>query len=238
LNQQEELKTLNEELKVKLEQAHRVLYMEGLAEDTTRGHITVRSADQRIYLKPWGMGFEEVTVEDFIGVDPEGNLVEGEGRLHSELILHLEIYRRRNDVFSITHLHPYHCVILSSVFKGRMKRISQHGLHFLKGVPFYESAGLIHSKEQAQHLAETLGDQSAVLMRNHGFVTAGRTIEEAVIVAIDFEKAAKEHLMTSSFGEPTEIPTDVATKMAARIYSPEQFDMLWGYYCRKLLREK
>jgi len=46
---------LNEELKNKLEQAHKILFMEGLAEDATRGHLTVKSDNNRIYIKPWGM---------------------------------------------------------------------------------------------------------------------------------------------------------------------------------------
>ncbi len=72
--------------------------MEGLAKDANRGHITARSGDGRIYVKPWGAGFEEVRAQDFQGVDPDGNLLEGGGRVHSELVLHLEIYAKRSIV--------------------------------------------------------------------------------------------------------------------------------------------
>jgi len=228
---------MHEDLKMKLVKAHKILYMEGLAEDTTRGHITVRSYDNRIYIKPWGMGFEEVTAQDILGLDLDGNLLEGEGRVHSELPLHLEIYRERKDAFSIAHVHPHYSIILSSVFNGKMNIISQNGIHFVNGISFYKSAELINSKKCGMELAQALGDRSLVLMRNHGIVTVGRTIEEAVVVAIDFEKAANEHLEASWFETPTDVPTEIAEKMNAKIYSPEQYQMLWAYYCRKLNRK-
>jgi L-ribulose-5-phosphate 4-epimerase len=208
--------------------------MEGLLR-TTRGHLTVKSENHIVYIKPWGMGFEEVKAQEFLGVDLDGNLVDGTGRLHSELILHLEIYRRRKDVFSITHVHPFYSILLSSVFGGKMARISQHGVHFVKGIPFMNFR--THQFETTgRDLAQTLEDRPAVLMKNHGIVTVGGTIEEAVILTIDFEKAAKEHLLSSLFGRTAEISAEVAEKMNAKIHSMDQYRMLWSYYCRKLER--
>lgn len=229
---------MNEELKGKLVYAYRILYMEGMAEDTTRGHMTARAADGTVYIKPWGVGFEEVRAEDLLGVDGDGGLREGTGRLHSELLIHLEIYRRRKDVFSVTHLHPPHVVVLSSAFRGKLSLVGQHSLHFGGGVPFYEAAELIHTQEQAGNLAGLLADGPVVLMRNHGFVTAGKSVEEAAIMAIDFEKAAREHLAVSAFAEPREMTKEQAARMRAVICRPEQYSMLWSYYCRKLNRVK
>ena len=127
---------MNEELRNKLEYAHRILHMEGLAEDASRGHITARGSDGRVYIKPWGVGFEDVMARDFQGLDLDRNLLEGEGRVHSELILHLEIYRRRPEVFSVAHVHPFHAILLSSVFKGKIHVLSQHGVHFSGKDPF------------------------------------------------------------------------------------------------------
>jgi len=232
------VKQVNEELKIKLAQAYRILFMEGMAEDTTRGHMTAKADDGTIYIKPWGVGFEEVAAGDFLGMDAAGNLREGKGRLHSEILLHLEIYRRRKDVFSITHLHPPHVVLLSSVFRDRLYMIGQHSLHFGGGVPFYESAKLIHSQEQAGKLADLLADGPVVLMRNHGFVTAGKSIEEAAILAIDFEKAAREHLAVAMIGEPLEMDKEELARLRAIICSSEQYGMLWRYYVRKVDRIK
>jgi len=224
---------MNEELKIKLEQAHRILHMEGLAEDASRGHITVKSGDGRIYIKPWGVGFEEVRAQDFQGVDPDGNLLEGKGRIHSELILHLEIYRKRKDVFSIAHVHPYYSILLSSVFKEKISIVSQHGVRFTGKIPFYTSAELIQSKNQGEKLAQTLGDRPVVLMKNHGITVVGKGIEEAVILAIHFEHAAKDHLLATLFEKPSGIPVAVARKLSANNYTPSQYQMLWDYHWKK-----
>ena len=132
---------MNEELKKKLEEAHRILHREGLAEDASRGHITAKSEDGKIYVKPWGTGFQEVKAADFQGLDESGNLVEGKGRIHSEVILHLEIYRKRKDVLSVVHVHPYYSILLSSVFKGKISVVSQQGVRFTGKIPFYTVGG-------------------------------------------------------------------------------------------------
>jgi ribulose-5-phosphate 4-epimerase/fuculose-1-phosphate aldolase len=190
---------VNKDLKVTLAQAYGILFMEGMAEDTTRGHITAKTADGTVYVKPWGMGFEEVGAEDLLGVDGDGKLRDGTGRLHSELILHLEIYRRRADVFSIAHVHPFHAVLLSAQFSGELHIVSQQGFHFGGGVPVYASPDMIRTRKQAGELAARLADGPVVLMKNHGFVTVGKTVTEAAILAIDFEKAAREHLAISLY---------------------------------------
>ncbi len=227
---------MNEELKAKLVQAYRILYLEGMAEDTTRGHMTARADDGTIYIKPWGMGFEEIRAEDLLGVDGDGNLRDGTGRLHSELRIHLEIYRRRKDVRSVTHLHPPHGVLLSSLFRGKLYLLGQHSLHFGGNIPFYNAAELIHTQEQAGKLSDLLADGPVVLMRNHGVITAGTSIEEAAIFAIDFEKAASEHLAVCALAEPLEMSQEQAARMQAVICRSEQYMMLWNYYCRKVRR--
>jgi ribulose-5-phosphate 4-epimerase/fuculose-1-phosphate aldolase len=224
---------MNEELKKRLEQAHRILHMEGLAEDASRGHVTVKSAAGRIYVKPWGVGFQEVKARDFQGVDSEGRLLEGKGRVHSELVLHLEIYRKRPDVRSVIHLHPCYAVLLSSVFQGKINTISQQGVRFTGQIPFFTSAALIQSPEQAEQLAQALGKQCVVLMKNHGITVAGESVEEAVILAIHFEQAAKDHLMANLFGKPSGMLLAEAKKISANNYTPTQYQMIWDFYWRK-----
>jgi len=223
----------NETLKLKLEKAHRILHMEGLAEDTSRGHITLRDERDRIYIKRWGIGFEEVTARNLLCVDMEGKVLEGKGRVHSELPIHAEIYRKRKDIVSVIHVHPLHCVLLSSVYDGRLNIVGHSGMHFSGGIPFYDSVDLVRTKEQGLAVAEVMGDKLFVLMKNHGIVTAGRSLEEAVILAIDFEDAAKEHLMLSHFQNVRQVPVEIAQKMAAKLFVPEQLQMMWNYYCRK-----
>ena len=147
--------------------------------------------------------------------------------------MHLEIYRKRKDVFSIAHVHPYYSILLSSVFKRKISIVSQHGVRFTGKIPFYTSAELIQSKNQGEKLAQTLGDRPVVLMKNHGITVVGKEIEEAGILAIHFEQAAKDHLLATLFGKPSGIPVTVARKLSANNYTPSQYQMLWDYHWKK-----
>ncbi len=225
------------DLKTKLEQAHRILFMEGLAEDSSRGHITARDEDGLVWIKPWGMGFEKVTAGDLQKIDIDGNLREGQGKMHSERVMHLEILRKRKDVQSVVHVHPYYSIILSSVFKGTVTLVTQHSVRFAGKIPFYPKAGLIQTKELALDLAKTLGDKPLALMKNHGIVAVGSSIEEAVFTALHFEHAAQEHLEANLHGRASGMSLAEAKKMAANNYTPQQLQMLWTYYLEKMARE-
>jgi ribulose-5-phosphate 4-epimerase/fuculose-1-phosphate aldolase len=225
---------MNEPLRLKLEQAHRILHAEGLAEDSSRGHITARSTDGLVYIKPWGIGFDKVRADEFQEIDLNGNLRDGRGKMHSEKVLHLEIYRKRKDVSSVVHAHPYYSILLSSVFKGRISIVSQHGVRFAGKIPFYPSAGLIQSNELGVKLAGTLGDKPVIVMKNHGITVVGNSIEEAVMLAIHFEQASKEHLLAHLFGKPSGMSVPEAKKLAANNYTPPQLQMLWDYSLEKL----
>ncbi len=225
-------------LKLKLEQAHRILFAEGLAEDSSRGHITARDEDGLVYIKPWGMGFEKVKAGDLQKIDLDGNLREGLGKMHSERVMHLEILRKRKDVQSVVHVHPYYAIILSSIFKGKISLITQHSVRFAGTIPFHPEAGLIQTKEQAIALAKRLGDKPLALMKNHGFVAVGSSIEEAVFTALHFEQAAQEHLEANLYGKPSGMSLAEAKKMAANNYTPQQLQMLWTYYLEKIKRQR
>jgi L-fuculose-phosphate aldolase len=225
---------MNESLRMTLEQAHRIGHMEGLAEDSTRGHITARGENGLVYIKPWGAAFEKVKAAEFQGVDLDGNLKEGEGKMHSERVLHLEILRKRNDVASVVHVHPYNSILLSSVFKGRLTVISQHGVRFAGKIPIHPTAGLIQTKELAVDLVRALADKPVVVMKNHGVTAVGSSIEEAVILAIHFEQAAKEHLWANLFGKASGMTLAETKKLAANNYTPAQLKMQWDYYLEKL----
>lgn len=223
----------NKALRVKLEKAHRILHMQGLAEDSTRGHITVRSDDGLVYIKPWGSAFEKVKAEEMQGIDMDGNLQDGKGKLHSEIPLHLEILRARSDVKSVIHIHPYHSIILSSVFTGSISPVGQHAAAFTGEIPFYQDPSLIRTKEQGLEVVKVLGVKPVVLLKNHGIIVAGRSLEEAVILAIEFEKAAKDHLYANLFGKPNGMLPEHSQKLYSQVYRPDQIEMIFDYYAEK-----
>ena len=227
----------NQALRAKLEMAHRILHMEGLAEDSTRGHVTGRSEDGLVYIKPWGSAFEWVTANEMQGIDFDGKLVDGKGRMHSERVLHLEILKARKDAGSVVHVHPNYSILLSTVFTGSIVTVGQQSVPFTGKIPFYTDPWLIQTKEQAIDIAKTMGDKPVVLMKNHGITVVGRNIEEAVVLAIHFEQAARDHLAAIQLGKPSGMTVEDAKKLYNNNYKLDQIKMVWDYMAAKAAKK-
>jgi L-fuculose-phosphate aldolase len=98
-------------------------------------------------MKPHSYGFDEITMENIVVCNLDGEKVSGGGRRHSEVYIHSEIYKARPDVNSVIHAHPTYAVALSATGHA-VRPISQPGSAFKDGVPYFtESITLIRSKD-------------------------------------------------------------------------------------------
>lgn len=215
-----------------------ILFMESLATDDTQGHLSARlPGDASAWVKPWGLGFDEVTPQSLVEMDLDGNKIGGgEGRLHMEMPLHTEIYRARADVNCVIHVHPFYATLLSSVWNGRMLRVSQPTQQFVSGLGYYESSALVTSAAQGRDVAAKLGGHSAVLLKNHGVVVAAESIEQAVVFAVQLERAAQAHLVISAYENVDEIPQQVALRGAKELSQMKHCGTRFEYWVRKLKR--
>ena len=178
-------------LKRKLIDAGKVLVAAG-QNDFTRGHISVRVPGKNglFYMKPHSVGLDEITPKNILTVDLAGKVVAGTARRHSEVFIHSEIYKARDDVHCVIHSHPPYAVALSA--SGRpIRAYSQAGALFHGSLGSYaDSINLIRTPEMGAGVARALGRRRAVLLKNHGIAVTGGSIEEAVIGAIMLETAA------------------------------------------------
>jgi len=223
------------ENRLKLAQACRILFMEGLA-DYNLGHASFSvPGKELIYIKPQGLGLEEVTPDDLIVIDITGKKISGDRPAHGENPIHTGIYKVRDDVGSVVHVHPILTTAFSSS-RAAFKPLNQEGVIFPRGVPVFESPELVTTTEKADSLARTLDDHNAVILRNHGIVTVGPRIEEACLNALFFEGALRIQLMAAQFGEIKAISEETALKMYRQCRNPGRYDMIWNYLVRKLKR--
>src|SRR5213593_2022140 len=107
---------MTDTLREKLVDAGRVLVSEDQG-DYVAGHVSVRlpGGDGRFLMKPAGIGLEEMTPDNIITVDLEGERVGGTMPRHNEVFIHSEILRARSDVAAVIHTHPLHAVAFSSL---------------------------------------------------------------------------------------------------------------------------
>ncbi len=220
--------------------ANHILVNEGVLDGF--GHISVRdpSNPERFYIAR-SMAPALVTLEDLVVVDLDGVVHDAQGRhTYVERYIHSEIFRARPDVMSIIHSHSP-AVIPFGVTGARLRPIC-HMSGFLGAVtPVYEirhSAGetsdlLIRNQALGVSLAQCLGQANVALMRGHGSVTVGTSIQQAVFRGIYTENNARLQAEAARLGEINFL-TD-AEAQATSDMNDQHLDRPWQMWKRKAL---
>ncbi len=230
----------HDELKQKFIYAGSVLVAEG-QDDFTRGHISMRvpGDPNHFYMKAHSIGMDEITMENILTIDLEGNVVAGTARRHSEVYIHSEILKARPDLHCVIHTHPvYSCALAAT---GRpLRPFSQPSALFYKDLGTYtDTINLIRTNDMGRGVAKALGPHRAVILKNHGVVVCGATIEEAVISIIMLENAAQVQLIAEAAGDcAPEFPHDDVKKLQHDISRPDQFIVNFEYLVRRVKRRE
>ncbi len=207
--------------------------------DFTRGHISVRVPEDptKFYMKPHSFGLDEMTVDNVVTCDLEGNKVDGWAPRHSEVYIHSEIFKMRPDINSIIHSHPTYAVAFSAMGR-RMKALSQPSSLFVDNFGVYtDSIDLIRSKDMGHGVAKALGKFPVVFLKNHGVVVCGPTIEDTVISCIMLENACQIQMIADAAGETAgEFPMEDVLALRKKLLSPEQNVINFNYLMRRLKR--
>lgn len=207
--------------------------------DLTRGHVSIRVPGEpgQFFMKPHSWGLDEITPENIVRCNLEGEKIGGSGRRHSEVFIHSEIYKCRPDVNSVIHAHPTHAVAFSAT--GRpLQPISQPSVAFADGLPYFTgSIDLIRTPALGAGVAQALGGCKAVLMRNHGVAVVGAMIEEATVLAIMLENACQIQLLAQAGGGIGEMfSAEAVQRLHHDITRPEQYTINFDYLLRRVRR--
>lgn len=173
----------------------------GLTRGTGGNLSVIDRTSGLLAISPSGIPYDELESEDIPVLDLSGNVVEGGNRPSSEKDLHLEIYRRRDDVGAVVHTH--------STFATTVACLGWEipAVHYLVGyagkkVPIapYETFG---TPALARAVADVLGTEfNAALLANHGMVSVGRDLPAAFNVAEEIEFVAELYYRTNCVDEP------------------------------------
>ncbi len=203
------------------------------------GHIALRLPGQDAFLmKPADMGLEEITVDDVITLNMDGKHVDGCRKSHREWPIHSEILRTRAEVNCVVHTHPSAPVVFSAM-DAPLLPISNESCVFFEALPVYTgTSDLILDQERGQELAVCLGGARAMLLRNHGIVTVGTTVGEAVMNAIFLDHACRKQLLAMQCGgarhwSPAEEARSKGMKHGGKPGSG-RMDVAFDYYVRQL----
>lgn len=175
----------------------------------TWGNISARDPETNlVYLTPSGMDYTTIQEEDIVVLDPEGNIVEGHRKPSIELDLHLHVYQSRPEVQAVVHTHPIYSTVFSCCGED-IPMVIDEAAQVLGDVCRTAKYGLPGSKELAENCVEALGQTAnACLLKSHGAVCVGQTMDEAFKVCKVLEVTAQIYQMIRAMGREYEKISD------------------------------
>lgn len=178
----------------------------------TWGNISCRiPKTSQFYVTPSGMPYYGLKTSDLVTMNCEGEIVEGKRKPSSEAMLHQEIYKARPDIGAVIHTHSnFACAF--AVAQERIPPVLEEAAQLIGGPVEVARYAMPGSLQLAQNAVKALENRNAVLLANHGAVGAGRSLNEALTVAILVEKLAQVFLGAKLLGTP-HILDDLETKI-------------------------
>lgn len=167
--------------KQRLAAAFRVFARFGFSEGTA-GHITARDPEftDHFWVNPFGMYFGHIRVSDLILVDSHGEVVKGSQLVNrAAFAIHSQVHEARPDIVAAAHAHSLYGKSWSSL--GRLlDPLTQDACAFYEDhVLFDDYKGVVLDIKEGKRIADALGDKKAAILRNHGHLTVGHTVDEA-----------------------------------------------------------
>jgi L-fuculose-phosphate aldolase len=205
--------------------------------DYTLGHVSARSADgQHMLMKRYGLGLEEVTPEDVLRLDLDGNILEGRGRAHLEFVLHSETYRVRPDVQSVIHTHPPYATAFGAT-DAELQLLNHDAVLFKEGLAYFDdTAELIVHPEQGVRVAEALGDRRVAIMRGHGVLFTGSSVPWVTYTALTLERVLRIQSVARSLGNLQPMTPEMASRVYPDKYQDVHVHSYWAYLIRGVQR--
>ena len=186
------------------------------------GHITVRDPERPdcFWVNPFGLSFKLITVDDLILVNHAGDVVEGSWPVNrAAFAIHAAIHEARPDVVAAAHSHSKFGRAFSTLGR-RLAPLTQDSCIFYGDHALYEDyTGVVNDPEEGKRLAHALGGNKAAILANHGIITVGQSVEEAVFWYVTMERTCEVELLARAAGDPKSIDPEVATATHAEVGS-------------------
>lgn len=164
------------------------------------GNVSLRINDH-VLVTPSGMIYQELVPEDIVVVNLDGTIVEGERRPSVDTVAILYIYNNMPEVKSVIHTHQVYATavgLISDTLPAVVTTLVNATLGPVTVAPFSSAASLDMGIETVKHL----NGMRAVILKQHGVITVGSTIKEALYAAVYMEDAAKTYLVARAVSEP------------------------------------
>ena len=187
------------------------------------GHITARDPEKQdhFWVNPFGMDFSQIRVSDLLLVNHKGEVVKGDNPVNvAAFAIHSSVHAARPDCVAAAHAHSIYGKSWSAL--GRpLDPITQDACAFYEDHGIFDDYnGVVYDPVEGQRLSAALGQYKAVILRNHGLLTVGRTVDEAAWWFITMERSCHAQLLASAAGELRLIEHEHAKLTCQQVGSP------------------
>jgi ribulose-5-phosphate 4-epimerase/fuculose-1-phosphate aldolase len=205
-------------VRVELAAAYRLIAHFGW-DDLIFTHISARvpGPDEQFLINPYGLLFEEMTASSLVKVDLDGNVIEPSPYPINPagFTIHSAIHAARRDVGCVMHLHTVDGVAVSAQAAGLMP-LNQTAMILNGAVGYHEYEGVALDLAERPRLVADLGPRPAMILRNHGTLTVGRSIPGAFLTMYFLERACSIQIATLAGGSALHHPADAVQEVVRR----------------------
>ncbi|MFC4586215.1 class II aldolase/adducin family protein [Sphaerisporangium corydalis] len=173
-------------------------------EEGVAGHITARDPEHldHFWVNPFGMSFKHVKVSDLILVNHRGEVVDGRYHVNqAAFAIHAMVHQARPDAVAAAHSHSVYGKALSSLGQT-LEPLTQDACAFYEDHALFDDyTGVVLDTEEGRRIAQALGSHKAVILRNHGLLTVGESVDAAAWWFITMERSAQAQLAAKAAGQ-------------------------------------
>jgi len=178
----------------------------------TAGNVSLRLKDpsgrELLAITPRERYYDSLKVDDIVVVDFEGQRVEGKLKASIETVMHIEVHKARKKVNAVVHAHPAFCSVIAVAGLDIPPLIDEQVIYIGGEIKVAQYA-FPGTPELAKNVVAALGPRNAVILANHGVLSVGRDMREALTICELAEEMAKIYVSALSLGKVNPLPSEV-----------------------------
>jgi ribulose-5-phosphate 4-epimerase/fuculose-1-phosphate aldolase len=184
----------------------------------THSTLRVPGEEERFLINPYGWRWDEITASSLVKIDVDGNKVgDSAQRVNpAGFTIHSAVHRGRHEAACVIHTHTKAGMAVAALECGILP-ISQLAMQWHGRIGYHDYEGIATDLDERERIVRDLGDKRALVLRNHGLLTVGRSVAEAFQTMYYLNLACEVQLAAMATGARLVVPRDaVAEKVAAQ----------------------
>ena len=212
------------QVRVDLAACYRLVDRYGMS-DLIYNHITARvpGPDHHLLINLYGVLYKEITASSLVKIDLEGNIVwkpdTDYGINKSGYVIHGAIHRARKDVACVIHTHTPAGMAVAAMKCGLLP-LTQTSIRFVGHIGYHDYEGPATDVAERERLVRDLGPHDAMILRSHGLLTCGATIQQAFNTMYQLEMSCRAQVDAMAARTDLIVPSEEVLEKTAHLYQP------------------